>query len=458
MKFIIVQLIVVAFLFTATVSAEEADKKEGDKKQPAKEQVEKKEEKKPAEVAPAKEVRKLLVQKIEAIDVEEALAKSLEEAIVLDIGNREGFSVVTSAEMLTTVKHAQAGMELGCEGSDACLVEVQKKLAVETLIAGKISKLGDEFVLSLNTVNVANKTVGNRVTVQGKDLAELKGKIKNTIDQIFGFAKQKQMFTLKEGEELKVAVMPLAARGMDQSTADALTSILSAQLNQIKGISVISQDDIKAMLSKVSLDSSVACTDSMECVIEIGASLGLSKLVTGAIGKVKNTYVISVQLIDTRKADVQNRVLESFAGDADELKNAIKLAAYQIAGVDYTSKPGSVNFTFNVSEAKFQLGDEKGKIADSQIDMKNLIPGRYYLKVLADEEDYFPLQTDIYVAPGANNVKTFTVLEKPTPWYKTWWFWTITGAVVAGAATTTAIMLTTQDAPPGEGTITIKSE
>lgn len=405
---------------------------------------------------PGGEPVKLLIQKIDAVDVDIALAKSLEEALVLDIGKREGFSVVTSAELTSTVNNAKTGMEMGCEGSDACLVEVQKKLSVGTLISGKVTKLGEELILSLNTVDVNKSTVGKRVSVNGKDLNDLKSKIHSTVDLMFGLAKEKQMFQLKDGEQLKVAVMPLVARGMEQTTADSLTSILSAQLNQIKGISVISQDDIKAMLDKVSLDSKVACTDSMECVVEIGASLGLSKLVTGAIGKVKDTYVISVQLIDTRKANVENRVLESFTGDADELKNAIKLAAYQIAGVDYTSKPGGVNFTFNVKDADINVGETKSKLKDSQFKEENLIPGRYYLKVLADPKDYFPLQTDIYVAPGQVNVKTFTVLEKPTPWYKTWWFWTITGTVVAGAATATAVVLTLQkSAPLGTGTVTI---
>ena len=63
------------------------------------------------------------------------------------------------------------------------------------------------------------------------------------------------------------------------------------------------------------------------------------------------------------------------------------------------------------------------------------------MKVLAEDDNYFPLQTDIYVAPGATNVKTFTLLKKPTPWYKSWWFWTITGVVIVGAATTTTVVI-----------------
>lgn len=401
-------------------------------------------------------VRKLLVDKIEAVEVEEAFARSLEEAIVLDIGKREGFSVVTSAEMSATVQHAQSSVELGCADSTECIVEVRKKLAVDTLIAGKITKMGEEYILSLNTVDVNNSIVGKRTNVQGAGLNDIKGKIKEAIDRLLGLAKEKPMFTLKEGEQLKLAVMPLAARGVEIATADALTSILSSQLNQIKGISVISQDDIKAMLAKVSMDSAVECTDSMQCVVEIGASLGLSKLVTGSVGKVKDTYVISIQLIDTRRAEVENRVLESFAGDAEELKNAVKLAAYQLAGIDYTGRPGSIAITFNVPEGELQFGPNKEKLVNSQFAAENLVPGRYNLRVMADQDEYYPFQTDIYVAPGTANVRNLTIMERPTPWYRTWWFWTVTGVVIAGAATATGVVLGLQKSPLGTGTVKVE--
>lgn len=401
-------------------------------------------------------VKKLLVDKVEAAGVEANLAKSLEEALVLDIGKRENTSVVTSAEMQNVVKTAQLKSEMSCEGSDECLVEVQKKLSVETLIAGKVTKLGDEYIFSINTINVTTKTVGERISVQGKDLNDLKGKIKEAVDVLLGVSKPRQMFKLKDGEELKLAVMPLTARGMEQTTADSLTSILSAQLNQIKGISVISQDDIKAMLSKAALDSSAECSDSMECVVEIGASLGLSKLVTGAVGKVKDTFVISVQLIDVRNADVVNRVLESYTGDDAELQNAIKLAAYQLAGIDYQALTGEVDFSFNVKKGTVRFGDEEKKFDKPQYSAAGLIPGRYFLKVRAEDDDYLPLQTDVYVAPGAKNVRTINILSKPTPWYKSWWFWTLTSVVVLGAAGTVTAVVLLQDTPDGSGTVTIE--
>ena len=37
---------------------------------------------------------------------------------------------------------------------------------------------------------------------------------------------------------------------------------------------------------------------------------------------------------------------------------------------------------------------------------------------------------------------------KGTPFYKTWWFWTVVGVVVAGGATATAVALTSQTPKP----------
>lgn len=158
----------------------------------------------------AQEKTKLLVQKIAATDVDEAMAKSIEEALVLELGSRENVSVVTSAEMKNVVKSTSVQAEMGCEGSDECLIEVQKKLAVETLFSGKITKLGDEHILSINTINVADKTVGQRISVEGKDLKTLKSKIKGSADILLGVSKPKQMFKLAEGEKLKLAAFQLA--------------------------------------------------------------------------------------------------------------------------------------------------------------------------------------------------------------------------------------------------------
>ncbi len=409
----------------------------------------------PAHAAKPDTPKKLLVQRIDAVGVDPSFAVSIEEAVVLNIGQRQGYSVVTPAELEQTVKFTSDKAKFGCDTNE-CLAEVQKKLGADRIVGGTVGMLGSEYVLTLSLIDTAKGAVLQRVSLEAKAFEKLREGVPALIDQLLGVAVAKPAFTLPAGQSLKLAVMPMSPRGIPDATADAMTQILSAELNQIKGVSVISQDDIKAMLNKVALEAKTGCTDNVQCIVEIGAALGLSKLVSGSVGKVKDTYVIAVQLIDTRKAEVQNRVLESFAGDADELKNAVKLAAYRVVGVDTSSRVGAVDLSFNVAEGEAQLGEAATKVKASTLKAQNLKPGRYALRVITDPDTYYPLQTDIYVAPGATNVRSIEVVAKPTPWYKTWWFWTVTGVVLAGAAGTTAYFLL-QDStpPPGEGTVTI---
>jgi hypothetical protein len=233
-----------------------------------------------------------------------------------------------------------------------------------------------------------------------------------------------------------------------------MTQILSAELNQVKGVSVIGQDDIKAMLDKVSLDLKAKCEDSVECIVEIGAALGLSKLVTGAVGVLRDTYVISLKLIDTRKAEVKSRVLESFTGDESELKNAIKFAAYELVGVDLASRRGGVALTFNVKKADVRFGGSEAEITSGRFDRDGVAPGRYTLQISPDAK-HLPLQTDIYVLPDSENTRSIALTARPPQWYQTWWFWTIAGVVVAGAAGGIIWAATSSGAPAGGGTVTI---
>ncbi len=410
----------------------------------------------PADVATAP--RSYLVQRFGSAGSKPDEARMLEEALVLELGHRQGIHVVTPAELEQTLQFAQLSTQLGCEMSQECLAEVRSKLAVGTVLAGKLGRLGKELFLTIAVVDARNGSVERRVTVQGQDHERLKQQLVFAVDQVLGQAVPQARFQLLKGETLPLAVMPLAARGIAESTVDAMAQILTAELNQIEGVSVISRDDIRAMLDKGQLEAELGCTDNLACIVEIGAALGLSKLVAGSVGKIGDSYVISMQLIDTQRAQVENRVLESFVGGQGELKNAVKLAAYQLLGVDYMSQRGALKLSFNVSEAAARLGDRVLKIEKSRLDVLDLSPGRYSLQVNADVDDFDPFQTDIYVAPGMANVQTVRLHAKPTRWYKSWWFWTSAGVVVAGSGALSMYLLTRGEVGNGSGTATITED
>ncbi|MFO7735720.1 MAG: hypothetical protein R6W70_05840 [bacterium] len=388
---------------------------------------------------------KILVQNIESVNMDESVGQILLEAVIAELGERKDYEVVSAEELSKIAEVSEEAFKMGCMGSQECMIAVQEKLHASLIVSGRVGMLAEELVLTLNTVDVENNMVGERVSIEGSDTRALISEIPEALNLILGESAKKAMFSLAEGEELQIAVMPLSAQGIEKSTVDALTQILSAELNSIQGVSVTGRDDIEAMLSKVEMDAQLDCLDNLQCVVEIGASFGLSKLVTGSVGKIKNNWVVSTKLIDVREASVLNRVLESYDGDEDELKNAVRLSAYRLTGVDFREKTGGVNFSFNIREGEIQFSGDKKTMDSGNFLKDNLVPGRYYLKVADTSEKYLPMQTDVYIPPGAVNVKTMTLIEAPRPWYKTWWFWTITGTVVAGAGATTVILLTMDD-------------
>lgn len=404
----------------------------------------------------AQESQRILVQRVDANTELQPVARTLEDALVLELGKRKGVHVVTSGELEQTLAYAQDASDLGCQDSDECLAAVREKLAVPTVVSGRLDRLGTELFLTLAVVDSKNGSVRRRATLQGKDFRDLQGQIPRAVDSALGTAVTESRFTLAEGASLRLAVMPILARGIPANTADALTQILSSALNQIDGVSVINRDDIRAMLDKGQLEADLGCTDNLECIAEIGAALGLSTLVTGTAGKLDTAYVISLRVIDTRKAQVQSRVLESFEGSPGELKNAVKLAAYQLLGIDYQDREGSLKLSVNADEARALLGERSLKIRDGILHVPDLTPGRYSLQIAADPADYHPFQTDIYVAPNEQSVLTFGLREKPPRWYKTWWFWTITGTAVAAAGATSAYLLTRNELPNGSGTVIVQ--
>lgn len=405
--------------------------------------------------ASAASARRLLVQRIEAVGVDARLARSLEEALLFELGARKGLTIVSPAELEQTVRFARDQAELGCDLLDECMAQVRKKLQVQHVLRGKLSRLGNDLVATFALIDSRSADVVERVTRQAGDFARLRAELAGAADELLGLAEPAPTFRLSPGATLKLAVMPFAARGVPRATAAAMMQILSTELNQIEGVRVISSDDIAALLAKVETEGKLGCTENMECVVEIGAALGLSKLVTGSVGKIGDTYVVAAQLIDTRQAEVQNRVLEAFAGDPDELARAIKLTAYRIAGIDYGGRPGGVDFTFNVDRARVRLGPRELQLRDRHLKLDGLPAGRYSLRVLADPEDYRPLQTDVYVAPGASNVRTFELKDKPVPWHSAWWFWTAVG-VVAVSGTAVAIAASASEPATGSGVVVVR--
>ena len=82
---------------------------------------------------------RILVRRVEAVDVRADVARRVEDSIVFELGRRKTVEVVSPAEMEQTLELAKMQSELGCDVLDQCMVEVRRKLRAQQMITAKVT-------------------------------------------------------------------------------------------------------------------------------------------------------------------------------------------------------------------------------------------------------------------------------------------------------------------------------
>jgi TolB-like protein len=108
-------------------------------------------------------------------------------------------------------------------------------------------------------------------------------------------------------EKIKVAVMDLKSNGVPEDLASTLTSVVASELSRLDVFSVISRQEIRALLSHDALRQAVGCDAGAACTTDVGAALGVRYVLSGDVGKVGDEYTLNLALTDAEKASVEGR-------------------------------------------------------------------------------------------------------------------------------------------------------
>lgn len=117
---------------------------------------------------------------------------------------------------------------------------------------------------------------------------------------------------------LKIALLRLTALGdVDAKTVALLGEALGGELRKRKGLSVMSEADIAALLGMERTRAMLGCTDA-GCIAEVGGALGVDRVVHGSIGRVGSSLLVNLSSLDPRRASTASSVSERLKGAADE--------------------------------------------------------------------------------------------------------------------------------------------
>lgn len=122
----------------------------------------------------------------------------------------------------------------------------------------------------------------------------------------------------------RVAVQDFVVEGVDSRVARVVQESLVEEVRKLERVSVISMEEVRAMLDLEAQRQLVGCDEEASCLAEIAGALGADVLVTGTVARVGDEHIIGVKRIDQRRAEVTATFSERLsAGDGSELLTSI---------------------------------------------------------------------------------------------------------------------------------------
>jgi formylglycine-generating enzyme required for sulfatase activity len=132
------------------------------------------------------------------------------------------------------------------------------------------------------------------------------------------------------GKELpKIAVWDLISREVKATYAQELTSILVSEISKLGKYEVYSQENVRTIAGWTEERMKLGCT-STQCLTALG-QMDIAKLISGSVGRIGNTFSISLNLFDTQNAKAEKAVSE-FCRTEDDLIPLVQVAVRKLLG------------------------------------------------------------------------------------------------------------------------------
>ncbi len=129
-----------------------------------------------------------------------------------------------------------------------------------------------------------------------------------------------------------VAVLDFEGRGISVMEAQTLTDRFNTAMAGTDAVIMVERGTMMDVLDEQGFDSG-GCT-SDECAAEVGAMLGVEFMVSGAIGKLGDTYTIDVKMFSVQTGAAENMQNVTYSGKVDGLITEIEILAWTILELD----------------------------------------------------------------------------------------------------------------------------
>ena len=128
-----------------------------------------------------------------------------------------------------------------------------------------------------------------------------------------------------------VAVLDFEARGIAVYEAETLTERLRSEISNTNAIRLTDRKLLEKILEEQGLQQSGCTTD--ECAAEVGQLLGAQFIISGAIGKLGDSYTVDTKMVSVTTGAAERAKTVTYQGEVSGLILEMEILAWEIVGL-----------------------------------------------------------------------------------------------------------------------------
>ena len=260
-------------------------------------------------------------------------AQTLSERMRTEIGNTNAVRLI-ERKAVDKIMAEQGFQQSGCT-TDECASEVGQLLGVQYMISGAIGIMGKTYTIDAKMFSVeTGETIQTKSVSHKGDISGLLIEMEILAWEIVGLEAPTRLKLKRTGEEAKttIAVLDFESRGISVLEAQTLTDRFSFSMNSTKKVLMVERGTMMDVLTEQGFEAD-KCT-SQECAAEVGAMLGVEFMISGAIGKLGDTYTIDVKMFSVATGAAENMKSVTYQGKVDGLITEIEILGWTLLGLD----------------------------------------------------------------------------------------------------------------------------
>ncbi len=259
--------------------------------------------------------------------------QTLSERMRTEIGNTNAVRLI-ERKAVNKIMEEQGLQQSGCT-TDECASEVGQLLGVQYMISGAIGLMGKIYTIDAKMFSVeTGEAVNTKSVSHDGDISGLLLEMQILSWEIVGLEPPGRLRLQRGGEENKqtVAVLDFEGRGISAMEAQTLTDRFNTAMSGTDRVVMVERGTMMDVLDEQGFESG-GCT-SDECAAEVGAMLGVQFMVSGAIGKLGETYTIDIKMFSVATGAAEKMQNVTYEGKVDGLITEIEILAWTILELD----------------------------------------------------------------------------------------------------------------------------